>query len=71
LHAELVLADTVEGATNPLTRNSAAMVLHNNNVPGSVSVPSGGDADDCSFMDVTVHSNAGSVGAAASPSTFA
>ncbi len=30
-----------------------------------------GDEDDCSFMDVTVHSNAGSVGAAASPSTFA
>jgi hypothetical protein len=73
LHAELI-ADTVEGATNPLNRNSAAMVLlANNNVPGSVSVPSGGggDEDDCSFMDVTVHSNAGSVGAAASPSTFA
>jgi hypothetical protein len=50
------------------------VLLANNNVPGSVSVPSGrggGDEDDCSFMDVTVHSNAGSVGAAASPSTFA
>jgi hypothetical protein len=75
LHAELV-ADTVEGTNNPLTRNSAAMVLlADNNVPGSVSVPSGGggDEDDCSYMDVlTVQSNAaGSVGAAASPSTFA
>ncbi len=74
MHAELI-ADTVEGANNPLNRNSAAMVLlANNNVPpGSVSVPrgGGGDEDDCSFMDVTVHSNAGSVGAAASPSTFA
>jgi hypothetical protein len=41
-------------------------------LPGSVSVPSGGDEDDCSFMDVTVQSTAaGSVGAAASPSTFA
>jgi hypothetical protein len=54
-HAELV-ADTVEGATNPLTRNRAVMVLvaNNKNVPGSVSVPSGGggDEDDCSFMDV-------------------
>jgi hypothetical protein len=74
LHAELI-ADTVEGATNrPLNRNSAATVLlANNNVPGSQSVPSGsgGDEDDYSFMDVTVHSNAGSVGAAAPPSTFA
>jgi hypothetical protein len=71
LHAELV-ADTVEG-NNPLTTNSASMVLLPNNVPGSVSVPSGGDEDDCSFMDVTVQSTvaAGSVGAAASPSTFA
>jgi hypothetical protein len=48
------------------------VLLANNNVPGSVSVPSGGDEDDCSFMDVTVQSTAaGSVGAAASPSTFA
>jgi hypothetical protein len=72
LHAELI-ADTSEG-TNNLTRNSASMVLLPNNVPGSVSVPSGGggDEDDCSYMDVTVQSNAaGSVGAAASPSTFA
>jgi hypothetical protein len=40
LHAELV-ADSVEGATNSLNRNSAAMVFlaNNNNVPGSVSVP--------------------------------
>jgi hypothetical protein len=67
LHAELA-TDTVEGTNNPLTRNSAAMVLlANNNVPGSVSVPSGGggEEDDCSFMDGTVHSDAGSVGAAA------
>ena len=78
LHAELV-ADTVEGANNPLNRNSAAMFLNNNNIPGSVSVPSGGgDEDDYSYMDVTVQSNAGgskagsrsgSVGAA-SPSTI-
>ncbi len=75
LHAELVADSTVEG-TNKLNRNSAAMGLLSN-IPGSMSVPSGGgDEDDCSFMDVTVQSSnagasrAGSVGAAASPSTL-
>jgi hypothetical protein len=64
LHAELV-ADSVEGTTNPLDRNSSAMVMlcgaappNPDNIPGSVSVPSGGDDDACSLMDITVHSTA-------------
>jgi hypothetical protein len=57
LHCELV-ADTVEGTNNPLDRNNAEMVdlKKSSGVPGSVSVPSGGEEDDnCSFMDVTVN----------------
>jgi hypothetical protein len=61
LHCELI-ADTVEGTNNPLDRNNAEMVdlkKASSGVPGSVSVPSGGgDDDDCSFMDITVHTTA-------------
>jgi hypothetical protein len=50
---------TLWRAPTILNRNSAAMVLLLANIPGSVSVPSGGgDEDDCTFMDVTVQSNA-------------
>jgi hypothetical protein len=59
LHIELV-ADTVEGSNTPLDRNSAQMMFYGaqQNVPDSVSIPSGGGTsacdDDFSYMEETV-----------------